>query len=279
MSSSTIEVTDLNEDERNIYLSEKLKKFNITIIICTIYAIIATVLLLVAYFTSWGKKYLYDEMLAFVVTYIIGTIIIVVYLANEVYNYKPIKGQSLNYNSDLCPDYWKLVYVDNNSKEFMLDQEGKNYFNPQVNTLQFRYKCVMDDTIYDKNNLKVPEMKKNIAEQIYIEEAKDINTKLSNDNDLEKFKQHSATMLGYKYDENTNKLSMNSSNAFFNNVQNARYFSGEKIPIACDFVYPMYLSLSDVDYQNKNPGKSDNTFRCAYAQACGITWTDAGCRD
>jgi hypothetical protein len=277
MSSSTTEVTDLNEDERNIYLSEKLKKFKITIVICTIYASIATVLLLVAYFTSWGKKYLYDEMLAFVVTYIIGTIIIVVYLANEVYNYKPVKGQGLNYNSDLCPDYWKLVYVDNNSKEFKLDQDGKNYFNPQVNTLQFRYKCVMDDTIYDKNKLNTSSMKKNIADEIYIENATSANTKLSNDNDLKKFKQHSATMLGYKYDETTNSLSKNSSNAFFNNVQTTRYFSGENIPIACDFVYPMYLSLSDVDYQNKNPGKSDNTFRCAYAQACGITWTDAGC--
>lgn len=273
--SSATELDGLTEDEKNAYISEKVNKFKITIAVCVIYGSIAAALLLVAFFTSWGKKYLYDEMLAFVITYIIGTIIIIVYLSNEVYNYKPVvSGKGLNYNAELCPDYWKLMMIEENSVENGRDADGKAYFDDKINKLQFKYKCVMDESIYNKRELiKDSKYKKNPDNKLYIDSATNNNTSLK-DSELDNFKEYSATMLGYNFNT-TNGLSYHSSNAFKNN--NNSYFTGTNVPVACDVVYPVYLSIMDSDYQTKNPDKPNNTFRCAYAKACGISWTDAGC--
>jgi hypothetical protein len=272
MSSTDTKVVDLSslsEDEKKIYASQRISKFYLTILICAIYGSISLVMLLLTIFTSWGKRYLYDEMLAFVVTFIIGTIIIIIFLANEIYTFKPVQaGNSLKYDAELCPDYWKLVYTQDDDIN-RADDDGK-YFFKNVNKYQLKQRCEIDDKIIKPEDFIVKDSakyKKGTGTDLYVEipsvlaDAKTL-TGLK-DEDLQKFREYSAVMAGYDFKENA--LTSNNSYAY---KQSDGSFFTNNVPVACDVVYPVYLSIQDGD---------KNKFRCAYAKTCGITWTDAGC--
>jgi hypothetical protein len=277
----TVELSSLNDEEKQEYLSERLKKFWLTIIVCCIYGVIAFALLLVAVFTSWGNKVLYSEMFAFVVTFIIGTIIIIIYLADEIYNFKPTKAlNNVGYDSQICPDYWKLQHVPDDQLN-PKDSMGAYFRTNNVN--QFKYKCVLDNTIIDANKLKENDAikgdmqkknyKYNANSRLYIPLTTKSQIGLNNDDDFENFKSYAATMSGYTY--SNNRLSQNNGNSL--QPLTGDNFNDSKIPLACDTVYPMYLA--DIDRQNveKNPSEPSNKYRCAFAKACGLPWTEAGC--
>lgn len=265
-----VEYSSLSDDEKKLYTSQRVSKFYLTILICAIYGSISLVMLLLAIFTSWGKRYLYDEMLAFVVTFIIGTILIIVFLANEIYAFKPVQSSnSLKYDAEMCPDYWKSVYTQDDTVN-QADDDG-NYFFKNINTYQLKHRCEMDDKILKPDKFIAKNgtvYKKGTGTDVYVEipsvtaTAKAL-TGLNDDEDLKKFKQYTATMAGYDYKDNA--LTFNNSNAYKNT--DGSFFKNE-VPVACDVVYPVYLSVLDGD---------KNKFRCAYAKSCGITWTDAGC--
>jgi hypothetical protein len=286
MSSNKIDLNSLSEDDREMYLSERLNKFKLTVTICTIYSLIAVVLLIVAIMTSWGQKILYEEMFPFVMTFVIGTVAIVIYLAIEVYNFQPTKTKGdLGTDAELCPDYWKLVYAgDQINKE---DVNGKKFLHESQNKSQFNYKCVMDPTVFDKD--KVASNSSNIPNNILVY-GKDLENNnylyrktmsdwkdsgISDTNDQKLFKEYLSTMAGYKYDKTADTVSLYSSNAIKHEANN--YFKDTNIPIVCDTAYPLYLSVMDNQYQIKNPDAPSNKFRCAYAKACNISWTEAGC--
>lgn len=275
----------LPEDEKNLYMAERLKIFKLTIFICVVYAVIAAIMLLLAYITEWGKKYLYGEMLPFIITYVIGTIIIIIFLSNEVYNYKPVRtNNSLAYDVDMCPDYWKLENVDLKSAP-MKDVNGEFYLPTNVNQGAFKYKCVMDPNIFDKEKIqnlhsgdeKIP-MKKNNNNNLYIElidnssnlvTSKELKTAYDN------FKTYSAAMTGYTLND---KDGLKNNNMYsFSNVQGRPFELASKVPIQCDVVYPYYLSQMDAEFKQQYPDEPPNVFRCAYAKTCSVDWTEAGC--
>ena len=81
-----------------------------TITLCVVYAIIALLLLLYASYTESGKS-LYTNLKPFAITYIFGTIIIIVSFSIIIFNYdlttldsKKINKNPLNPTS--CPDYY-----------------------------------------------------------------------------------------------------------------------------------------------------------------------------
>jgi hypothetical protein len=39
----------------------------------------------------------------------------------------------------------------------------------------------------------------------------------------------------------------------------------------------MYLANIDRVNSEKNPSEASNKYRCAFAKACGVPWTEAGC--
>jgi hypothetical protein len=281
MSSSkdSIDLNSLSEDDKNMFLSERINKFKLTIMICVLYGLIAGIMLIIAFFTSWGKKFLYEEMMAFVVTFIIGTVLIIVYLANEVYSFKPlINKAALGYDADTCPDYWKLKIVDENGYENRLDNQNRPFFNSQVNKNQFKYKCEADERLFDKDELKNKNEYStfnNNQNGLYKPVIDSNNTKLKGD-DIKNFKQYSANMIGYTYDITQDSLSINNSNAMLD--YNGQPFSTpSSIPVPCDVIYPVYFAVMDKQNQEKNPDEPNNKYRCAYAKACNVNWTDAGC--
>lgn len=276
-----IDTSMLTNQELKIYTSERLKKFKFTITVCIVYSIITILLLLLGLFTSWGNRVLYNDLFAFIITYILGTIFIIVYMSNEIYNFKPTKfDNNMGYDAEMCPDYWTLENV--NEKNY-IDNKGKSYFNSSINTNHFRYKCVMDNKLFPIN--KIAEMdknklndKKNYAlspdNKLYVKLSDKKNVGIANDTDFENFKTYAANMNGYTYKDgrlvNNNDNSLKgTNNQYFNNDTN--------VPLSCDTVYPLYLSVIDKDNVSKNPNDPSNKYRCAYAKTCGIAWTEAGC--
>jgi hypothetical protein len=281
----TVELSSLNDEQKQEYLSERLKKFKLTFIVCIVYGIIAIILLLLAVFTSWGNRVLYSEMFAFIITFIIGTIIIIFVLANEIYSFKPTKSiNSVGYDSQVCPDYWKLEYVkDVNPK----DSDNHSYFLDVKNLNQFKYKCILDNSILNAEKFKESDLAKAEAQRKNYKIVQDEITKakklyvplvdksqigMNSDEDYEKFKAYAATMSGYNYQNS--KLSANNNFAIKDSNQ---AFNENIIPLACDTVYPMYLANLDRDNSEKNPSEASNKYRCAFAKACGMPWTEAGC--
>jgi len=278
--SDTVELSSLSDQDKNAYVKEKLSKFYLTITVCVIYGVIAIVLLLLAVFTSWGNQVLQNDMLAFVITFIIGTTIIVIWLANEIYNFKPKKpSDKLSYDSEMCPDYWKLEYVDTPNK---VDQNNQSFLTANLNSNHFKYKCVMNPTLFqprrfvDADNKKAETEKLNYKinpnNKLYVAITDKSKTGITADESYEKFKEYAANMNGYTYTKS--ELTRNSADSLSGNNEN---FNKDKIPLACDSVYPLYLAVMDDTNSKKNPSEPSNRFRCAYAKSCGIPWTEAGC--
>lgn len=137
---SDYDIAIYNIKRRNVFLG--------TIAICIIYAIIALILFLGGYFSEKVRFILLNRFLPFTVIYIIGTIVIVLYLAYQVYYFKPIKIDTTNdYDPISCPDYWKLEKVDLNK------DEHSGLFDPKVNMNLFKYRCVLNNNIFDKQDI------------------------------------------------------------------------------------------------------------------------------
>ncbi len=286
MSSSTnnkdTTIADLSSDEQKLYLSQRLDKFKLTFIVCIMYGIIAIVILLIAFLTPWGNKILVNDMSAFLFTYIIGTTLIIFFLANEIYNFKPTKTENtLGYDAEMCPDYWKVEYVNEPNPS---DSSGRKFLKQSANPLHFRYKCVLDNNIFQKQKFgeidaaKTPSAKKGynygVNNRLYVELKDDNKSKtgIVKEDTYTKFKELAADMSGYTYTKDT--LNKNSENAVKPETGD---FTVNKVPLSCDTVYPLYLSVMDNDNAYKNSSEPRNRFRCAFANACGVPWTEAGC--
>lgn len=278
--SKEVEISDLNEKELDLYLAERLSKFKFTIATCAIYGFLAVFLLLVAFFTSWGNRVLYGDLAAFVFTFILGTVLIIIYLANEIHNFAPKKlDNKISYDSEMCPDYWKL---ENVKAEDLLDSSGKMYTSKDTNPNHFKYRCVLDEGLFSASKFMDYDSRKASAHRkgytvgsennLFVKINDKSNTGISDDNQFEKFKELAANMNGYTYENST--LTPNNELAMTDGAQG---FDGDNVPLSCDSVYPLYMSINDRDNAEKNYGEPSNKYRCAYAKKCGIAWSEAGC--
>lgn len=277
-----VDIQDLTNDERKMYLTEKINKYKLTFSVCVLYGFIAFILFLIAVFTSWGNV-LFNDLAPFTFTYIIGTIIIIIFLANEIYNFKPRKPDAkLGYDAEMCPDYWKLEYVNNPNPT---DSSGRSFLK-DVNKLHFQYKCTLDDNVFNKRKMiELDQSKKEFKNNLTFGDKNRLYIPLDNDEkfgkgapkeQIDEFKKIAANMNGYEYNPTNKTLMARSDNE---NVLKplSGSFTAENIPLSCDTVYPMYLSVMDNENSNKNTSEPKNRYRCAYARACGVPWTEAGC--
>jgi hypothetical protein len=226
-------------------INAKHNYFMGTIMICVVYGILAILMLSVGYFTTMGKEILFNTLLYFTVTFVIGTIFVIIITTILILVYEPpgvvITTPDL-YSNNTCPDYWTykdltltdkidygndLLYTSNSFDcnvsefpEFRLTDAYKNY------------KCVPDNTIY------TPDIK--------------TITTISD--------QNSDFML---YLANMQKGANNC------NVSNTNI---------CDKIFPEYLAYVDNQRFIESEGTTEtNFYRCKYATTCGIPWTGAGC--
>lgn len=146
-SSTSITEQDLRITDYDITIYEHRKEriFKGTIAICIVYAFIALVILLTSYMFPTIKFVIFEKFLPFTIVFIVGTILLIVYLYYNILNFKPIKiNKNYDYTNISCPDYWKLEYNEDLSK----------YFDSNtINTNIFNYRCVLDSNIFSKTDL------------------------------------------------------------------------------------------------------------------------------
>lgn len=141
----------LTEYDKTIYNDKRERIFYGTIAICVLYASFALLLFIASYLSEKVKFLLLNNFLPFTIVYVIGTIIIVFYLIDQVVNFKPFKiDRNSKYDSLSCPDYWTLekIQVDDTN-----DQQFKNSFSSNVDYGLFKYRCKLDNTFFDKYNI------------------------------------------------------------------------------------------------------------------------------
>lgn len=140
---------ELSEYDMTIYKLKKERIFWGTLAICITYALIALILFLASYFSENVKAILLNRFFPFTLVFIIGTLAITIYLTYQVLDFRPVKiNRNNNYDNLSCPDYWRLekIPLDDN------DPTSKQLFDG-VNPSLFRYRCVMDTSIFNKGDI------------------------------------------------------------------------------------------------------------------------------
>jgi hypothetical protein len=175
-----------NKKELELFKLEKLNMYKGTWMVCFVYGITAIILLSVIFFTEWGRTYIYDKFFPAVITYVLGAIVIIIYLIVSIFSIVPRKLRKSVETLPVCPDYWKLQktetlmkknmkdnitnYANNKpnkdsgdtedkynkgkNDQYILDKPGED-INISNNDHVLDYKCVPDPNVYgDISNLK-----------------------------------------------------------------------------------------------------------------------------
>jgi len=274
------------EHEMEVFQKEKLDMYKGTFIVCLVYGICAIGLLLVIFYTEIGKEYIYKRMLPAAITFIIGAIFIIIFLSYSIYDLKPRKIRDIidKDNNIVCPDYWVLKKVDKTlaNKLITNNKNGKLFDNINgINDDKIKYKCEIDQNVYDtidKHKTYRENMYKNNV-NTYINGQKNSQTVSDKvdytyvtkpsytDEKLAKYAQFSGL-----YSNSNLSLSYDSTNSIKINDQLTAVNYIAKSPLICNVVYPQVLADLDKDTPEQNK------YRCQYAKACDITWTDIGCK-
>ena len=301
-------------NENKIAQLERYILLKSTILTCVLYGVPALILIIATLLSEQFKEILYDNLLPFVITFIVGAIFVILYLSNNIANFKitSIKKDAEYEEASkkiICPDYWKVKYVDD-----AIDG--------------FKYHCVMDTNIIDKKNTylkndkikltnisaKTDDILSTTDDKATIRTAKrnswtsaiDSNNDdnhlyrnlqdtdgLSdiiglNNTELSDFKDYAMKMNNYDVSSGTysvitaNKIysTFNTpyigSSSSVNNILAGTKSTQAEIPLVCDRVFPQYLQDKDKLYNETNRDVT-NKYTCAYAKACQINWSDAKC--
>ena len=284
----------LTENERNKFDRNTQRTYKKTFWLCVIYALIALVILLIGIFSQWGNSVFFTELFAFVITYIIGTIIIISLLTWSIYSFDfPEIKKELKSDANYCPDYWDNEYGE------ALKEEGEDYLFGEIEENQFNIKCKIDDnTVYRPDAIntdstprihtvdggltsKVVKELKSINDVDETNKQGELDKTGLNEDEYKKFRKIMARTAGYTLDDNEFKKKNNDKALFMKD--GSSYYSAEDantdnaVPVMCDRVYPKYMAIEDLEWAKDNKIDKLNTFRCAYAKTCNIPWTEAGC--
>lgn len=279
--------------ERDLYNKQKENMYKGTFYVCLAYGLAAVALLLLGAFTDWGREYIYGKMLPATATFVIGALIIIIYLSATIYSLKP-KQLTTKQDSDgkiICPDYWKLQKVSDDEKTLLsrkynqLQSASNRSDTMEPTDPRIQYKCVMDnkstisrDKVISNNELYKHKAFKNGFTAItptgarlpsnpdYIFVEKDSANGINVDRTLHEYAEVSG-LYGYT---GPNDAKFTVTDAISNDA--SPYDYANKKPLKCNEVIPGILE--DID---KN-AKETNKYRCLYAETCDIPWTDMNCK-
>lgn len=302
------EVFKPNEKELKLFEQEKLELYKGTFVVCLVYGLSAILLLVIILFTKWGKEYIYDKFAPAVITFIGGSLIIIISLISSIYNIKPRKiGKDIESdNNIMCPEYWKLEKVSAPMKQEMIlnNNIDSNKIIPEINSdrnANIQYRCVYDKNVYGKTdeylkmNNDISKIKyypgfnnSNIALKSvtnknakitpeYIVSIPDSNSKTFKE--LKKYAKFSGAYSGTNsniFDNlNTNVLKVGDSSYLSTTSSDKSAVRAQyetNAPLICNIVYPQVLGVLD------SKTKAGNEVSCEYAKQCGISWSSLNCK-
>jgi hypothetical protein len=295
-----------NDKELKLFEQEKMDLYKGTFVVCIVYGLSAIILLALILFTDGGKEFIYDKFAPAVVTYIIGSLIIILYLLNSIYTIRPRRiGNDMDSdNSIMCPDFWKLEKVVEADKKILIANNNASII-PEITRdadKNIQYKCVYDKEVYGDTR-KLLDTKKgitgdtniiagfnNVANATAYKDAPttsvlspDYIVKIPKDveiTNVKGLKSYAKFAGGYTtdnasiLDDTTNKISLRPAQADYIAGSSANKYSTYETntPLICNQVYPQVLGILD------SKTKDENEISCEYAKQCGISWSSLNCK-
>jgi hypothetical protein len=288
-----------NQKEIELFKKEKMNLYKGTWTVCFVYGVSALILLITILFTESGRTYIYDKYLPAVITYVVGAIIIILYLIYSIFNIKPRKLGKVERVVYSCPDYWKYdiendsakkanivrnisefsntnpydpecttpnsicVKAGSTNKQYILDGKDDILLNSGTSNIYINYKCKPDTIVYgeiDTHNLSLTAYNTNP----FAKKGDIIYTNLSSDEKNMELKKYAQVSGVYK--------SVFKDDSYIFSGHKNKFTSGEatNTPLICNELYPALLSGLE-----KTP--DDTKVRCAYAKKCGVSWSDIDC--
>lgn len=286
----------------------KYNAFMGTIAVCVIYAIVALAMILYINLTEQGKS-LYSDLKPFALTFIFGTLFIIMTVTLMVVYWEPEQATKKEINDVLnnplsCPDYYILSNVDPTgsgtevgratlvafSSNIKYNKDNDNSDNNIIGSTN-TYQVDLGNYIIDDDNSNIVAHHKCFADlQIYepTQLNKDKNIFLTSDYT----NAGTETSLKPGLTENQKKslasfttmYGGNTGTTIIKKTLGASDYSGytptspNDNKYDCSTVYPEYLARLDAkEYIDNNETGPKNLHRCGWAKACGVPWTSAGC--
>ena len=303
-----------NDKELKLFEQEKMDLYKGTFVVCIVYGLSAVILLVLILFTDGGKEFIYDKFAPAVITYILGSLIIILYLLNSIYTIRPRRiGNDMDSdNSIMCPDFWKLEKVDDPTKKVLIDNNNKTgdpktYIIPEImrdSDKNIQYKCVYDKDVYGDTR-KLLETKKGIVADTNIIAGFNNNTNAvayainpttsvlspdyivklpknmeeSNDKGLKSYAKFSG---GYTTgnasildDATDNKISLRPAKSeYLTGTADAARYSNYETNTPLICNQVFPQVLGILDSKTKD----ENEISCEYAKQCGISWSSLNCK-
>ena len=294
-------------DDTDKYTKQlKYNAFMGTIAICVVYAIIALAMILYINLTEQGKA-LYSDLKPFALTFIFGTLFIIMVVTLMVVYWEPEQATKKEISDVLrnplsCPDYYTLEDVGSNGTADIVGQDtlvafssnikynkdnGRSDYNiigatDQVDLGNYiidsdnsnivaHHKCIANTEIYNTDPLN--KLRTRFIASHLTQNKTDVDS--GTDGEIDNYKHAIFTTM---YGGNTGTNIISSSLTVGDYVS---YPSAGSDPITnydCSTVYPEYLAQLDAkEYINNNETGPQNLHRCGWAKACGVPWTSAGC--
>ena len=260
MQSDAVKYSDLTEAELKAYRIDKKRFFKGTIAVCVVYGVFAALLLAVAFFDSRGRQILSEDLLPFVITFVVATILIIIFLVIQVATFKPKRLQQGVYDQDMCPDYWVLKetpWMDLNSNTVASDLDKE----------LMKYRCEPDPAVFSYGNYwnnnaldKLPDGSNTNLVNVYGHKIAPDNAVLANGS-------YVATIPSAELSTKYKELATASQIMYSSNVPFSSSYSLSNL--FCDKVYPALLANQDAQKYPNAP----NTLRCQYTKLCGIPWS------
>jgi len=249
-----------NQKEIELFKKEKMNLYKGTWTVCFVYGVSALILLITILFTETGRTYIYDKYLPAVITYVVGAIIIILYLIfkniSEFSNTNPYDPECTTPNS-IC------VKAGSTNKQYILDGKDDILLNSGTSNIYINYKCKPDTIVYgeiDTHNRSLTAYNTNP----FAKKGDIIYTNLSSDEKNMELKKYAQVSGVYKSEFKEDANLFTGHNGQFN------WAEAKETPLICNELYPALLSGLE-----KNP--DDTKVRCAYAKKCGVSWSDIDC--
>jgi hypothetical protein len=304
-----------NEKELELFKKEKMNLYKGTWTVCFVYGISAFILLVIVLFTDMGRNYIYNKYFPAVMTYVIGAIIIIIYLIYSIFNIKPRKLGKAENKLNNCPDYWSYVReeipkttdlisnmkennkntatpissIDNEKKinkgvenqQYILNNKDDVKLDVETSSLFINFKCKADEQIYGSI-----EEQKSMKDDLY----GDVSYKMA-------YRKSNTTKPGYlitdlgeladgdseidtklkKYAQVSGvyKNQFSAENHLFDN--SLRLDSNTDISNAFYKDIPLICNEVYPNILSKLEKEGSNDVRCEYARKCNISWSDIDC--
>ena len=303
-----------NDRELRLFEQEKMDLYKGTFVVCIVYGLSAFILLVVILFTEWGKEFIYDKFAPAVITYILGSLVIIIYLLNAIFSIKPRKvGTDFDSDSSMiCPDFWRLERVTDTNRAAMitnnLKADGKGDFIPSIvkdTNANLQYRCVYDEKVYGttkevlemKNALNPPNASLYMAGFLKkvdatIHQQRGAKSTLTPDyivkkpenitagtEELKKYAQFSGA---YGTDVGSNNKINVSTDLYTPKIAKIDYLISDATTAKTKYVADTPL-ICNVVYPQvlgvlDKDTKEKNEISCEYAKQCGVSWSSLKCK-